>query len=150
MVAGVKREVRGLLVVVGAVVVLAGCGGGGPLGAQSVYFAANHHGHPVAGRWFTGLTVTGIGDTQLTRVDCRLAWIRHWAYGSLHMRARRLYVPGTHRLKKVVCAWYIPKTAAGERLHGCAAGYFPNGSDAYGAEECGVFEAIPVWRIRRS
>ncbi|MDX6479615.1 MAG: hypothetical protein QOG85_125 [Gaiellaceae bacterium] len=130
-----------IAVVLGAVV-LAGCGAIGP---PFVGFVANHDGHPIAGRWFAGLTVRGIGGTHLTQVDCRLAWIgRHWSYGSLPARTRRVYVPGTHRVAKVVCAWKIPKAAAGKWLHGFAAGYF-----AKGAEECGAFETIPVWRIRR-
>jgi hypothetical protein len=129
---------------VALVVALAGCARTAPF----VSFVANHDGHPVAGRWFSGLTVRGIGGTHLTRVDCRLAWVRHWAYGSIPARARRFYAPGTRRLEKVVCAWKIPKTDAGEWFHGCAAGYFPNG-DLGGAEECGAYETVPIWRIRR-
>jgi hypothetical protein len=124
-----------------AVVVLAGCGGGsGPL----IDFAANHDRHPIAGKWFSGLTISGTGGAQLTRFDC-FAWIGRPSYEQLPARARSVYVPGTHHLAKGVCAWKIPKSAAGKWLHGCADGYV-----AKGAEECDAFENLPVWRIRRT
>jgi Big-like domain-containing protein len=93
--------------------------GPGPL--PPFHFATNRA-RPIAGKRFTGITVTYI-STPITKVQC------HGSIGGKRLvaRQRRFYERGIPGPAAVSCGWQIPKASAGKLLYAWARGFTPSG-----------------------
>jgi hypothetical protein len=72
-------------------------------------YVAVTHARPVAGHWFTGVTVTPRGTSSIRSVNCDATIHR----ANLHGRVQRFYAEGVDGPAAVACGWKIPATARG-------------------------------------
>ena len=72
---------------------------------------AYSHSQAVAGRWFTGVTISASPVTQasITSLDCGVVLRGKYIYA----RVRKFYAQGVSRPVGVTCSWKIPRGAHG-------------------------------------
>jgi hypothetical protein len=106
--------------------------GPGPL--PPFHFATTRA-RPIAGKRFTGITVTHIA-TPIARVQC------HGSVGGKRLvaRQRKFYEGGISGPAAITCGWLIPKTSTGKLLHAWARGFTPTGGFWSGGKS--------TWRVK--
>ena len=123
------------LLLIGAVLaaaLTASASGGPPLPVPVAFATA--HGHPVAGKHFTGLTIVGIG-AQIAEVTCDAS------VGSrLLVGHPQRFFSNRADVDVVTCGWNLPKNSARKLLHGTAEVDLASG---------GNFGSSPfAWRVK--
>jgi hypothetical protein len=82
----------------------------GPPPPPPAFAVGVSHQRPVAGRWFTGVTV-GYKATRIPKVECQ-GWIGN---KNLTARAQKFYSgQALGGVATVACRWLIPKNASGK------------------------------------
>ena len=100
------------------------------------YLFATTRARPIAGKRFTGITVTYIA-TRIAEVQC------HGSVGGKRLvaRQRRFYEGGISGPAAVSCGWQIPKASAGKVLKAWARAFTPTGGFWSGGNH--------IWRVKR-
>jgi hypothetical protein len=109
----------------------------GPPPPADVRITSVHH-RPVAGKTFTGVTITSLDTWGIATVTCDMM-VGHKA---LQGHERAFYADGITGAAAVSCAWRIPARAAGKLLHGSISVVTGNGTN--------VVSPVFGWRIKRA